>query len=344
MDQKSKKREPERGPSTSAGEAVIADQAENKTATGKQTPVTTISRGVDRLNLEGRKKLSGAQKRKLKKLRKAEAGKGQGPVTEPGSSTTLTPQAAEPGPSGLGKKRGRSDGSEPISDRPVSKRPKATGQRGKTYGEALSGIQAVVVPHGYPEVRMDEDQMGLVQSALLGAIDGIAGEGTRPRFLECRRRGGTLAITAFNEESLQWLKTTTASLVPWEGARLSAVEPRDLPKFTKFIVWIPGHPDEPETIMRRLENQNGELRTGAWRLINRKVEEKGQTLVLSVDEMSVKVLQKEGFRPFLNFTRVLFRNLEKGRVDLGPSDEDQEGPKSVLSGQIPGNTSEHSAQ
>ncbi|XP_023312517.1 uncharacterized protein LOC111692666, partial [Anoplophora glabripennis] len=77
-----------------------------------------------------------------------------------------------------------------------------------------------------------------------------------------------------------------------------------------------------------LEKQNGELRTGAWRLINRKVEEKGQTLVLSVDEMSVKVLQKEGFRPFLNFTRVLFRNLEKGRVDLGPSDEDQEGPKS----------------
>ncbi|XP_023310707.1 pickpocket protein 28-like [Anoplophora glabripennis] len=38
----------------------------------------------------------------------------------------------------------------------------------------------------------------------------------------------------------------------------------------------------------------------------------------------------------IEFTRVLFRNLEKGRVDLGPSDEDQEGPKSVLSGQIPG--------
>ncbi|XP_023312307.1 uncharacterized protein LOC111692496 [Anoplophora glabripennis] len=57
---------------------------------------------------------------------------------------------------------------------------------------------------------------------------------------------------------------------------------------------------------------------------------------MRVDDVLVKVLQKEGFRPFLNFTRVLFRNLEKGRVDLGPSDEDQEGPKSVLSGQIPG--------
>jgi hypothetical protein len=65
----------------------------------------------------------------------------------------------------------------------------------------------------------------------------------------------------------------------WEGAELTVVDSKDLPKRPRVLVRIPDT-CEINTIMTRLKKQNPELNTSDWSVMSRKVTEKEHDAVL----------------------------------------------------------------
>jgi len=75
----------------------------------------------------------------------------------------------------------------------------------------------------------------------------------------------------------------------WEGAELTVVDSKDLPKRPRVLVRIPDT-SEVNTIMTRLKKQNSELNMSDWSVMSQKVTEKEQALAFSIDSDSDKAL------------------------------------------------------
>jgi hypothetical protein len=92
----------------------------------------------------------------------------------------------------------------------------------------------------------------------------------------------------------------------WEGAELTVVNSKDLPKRPKVLFHIPGT-SEVTTVVTRLRIQNPELNMTDWSVMSRKVTEKVQTLAFCIDPDSFKALTKLNFKAFWGLGRVIFQ-------------------------------------
>jgi hypothetical protein len=104
----------------------------------------------------------------------------------------------------------------------------------------------------------------------------------------------------------------------WEGAELTIVESKDLPKRPRVLVRIPDISDA-NTVLTRLRKQNPELHTSDCSVMSRKVTENEQTLSFSTDPDSFKALAKSNFKTFCGLGRMIFRTLKETKKH--PEDE-----------------------
>jgi len=75
----------------------------------------------------------------------------------------------------------------------------------------------------------------------------------------------------------------------WEGAELTVVDSKDLPKRPRVLVRIPDI-SEVNTVLTRLKKQNSELNMSARSIMSRTVNEKEKTLAFSMESDSHKAL------------------------------------------------------
>jgi len=150
----------------------------------------------------------------------------------------------------------------------------------------------------------------MIQAKLLIAVDVNPQDETPPQFLCSNFALGIFWITCANESSKACLMLTVNGLGElWEGAELTVVDSKDLPKRPRVIVRIPDT-SEVTFVMPRLRIQNPELNTTDRPVMSRKVTEKEQTLALSVDPNSFKALTRSNFKAFWELGRVIFRTLK----------------------------------
>lgn len=288
------------GEGTSAQEIIAGDQV-------------TESDGID-INLDNlgikEKRLSGAQRKKLRKAEKMAAG----------TWTKQRPRKPPPGKSGGeapvgGSKRPISDSSSPATPHPKKARSGAAPT--PSYKDATVGIKMAVIDARHPDVLLDQEQADLIQNKLVAAIDAIPFGEASPRFQRFPKfEVGILNITCADPTTRDWLTRTVREMEGLaEGLTLTTVETKDLPKRPKFLVWIP-EPVEESVVRNRLRKQNAGLRTEEWLLMSRKVEEKGQTLAYSIDGKSAKALEEADFKPYYCLGRVIFKQIHhKGSTD-----------------------------
>jgi hypothetical protein len=96
----------------------------------------------------------------------------------------------------------------------------------------------------------------------------------------------------------------------WEGAELTVVESKDLPKRPRVLVHIPDI-SEVNTVLTHLNKQNPEFNTSDWTVMSRKVIEKEQTLAFSIDPESYKALASSDFKAFWGLGRIIFQGREE---------------------------------
>lgn len=246
-------------------------------------------------------KLSGAAKRKLNKQRRQQ----QTDEAKPGTSTGGTSTYKG------GQKRNRSDGSTPTEKaRPTKKSSRDPKGPVKSFKDALSDFHLAIVPGEFPEITINDEQAGLIKNHLLAKIDEMQEGGTAPRFSEVRLREGALMISCPDRDTWTWLEQTVRASSLWEGAKLSVIDAKEVPKPVRTMVWIPGPATKPDTVLHRLAIQNPGLITKNWRVVNEKQDPKGQQLIILMEEKSWKRIQEKLHgKPYLNFSRVQFKVL-----------------------------------
>ena len=100
-----------------------------------------------------------------------------------------------------------------------------------TYKEAAVGIKMAIVHRLHPDVHLDQAQTDIIQEKLLNAVDANPLEEAPPQFLYSKFGQGVFWITCANERTKTWLMRTVSGLGElWEGAELTVVDSKDLPK------------------------------------------------------------------------------------------------------------------
>ena len=272
-----------------------------------------LAAGISTIGLQT-KRLSGAQRKKL--VREKKMKEGTWTEKKPPRKIPSSQELGVPGSSG-GVKRPHSDSSTPPLEKQHSKKPRSTQVQTGSYKEAVAGIKTAVIHRRHPDAKLDQNQADMIQVKLLSAVDENPMEEAPPQFLYSKFTQGVLWITCANEPSKAWLTRTINGLGElWEGAELTIVDSKDLPKRPKVLVRVPDT-SEVTTVMTRLRIQNPELKTKDWKVMSRKVTEKEQTLAFSIDPDSFKALTRSNFKAFWGLGRVIFRTLkdEKGRSE-----------------------------
>lgn len=301
----------------------------NSTNPTGETALQHVASDVNRLHLN-KKKLSGAQKRKVKIQMAIAAGE---PVKPRKKRSNRTSETKEP-EGKLGPKRGRSEGSTPgsTSGQPQKKpksggspigRPSTSEKTGGSYSEALTALKMAITGKNYPEDKLTEEQSVRIQRAILGEIFKFTG-GSGPQFKNSYFEKGVLFITCVNERARSWLMEVTPKLELWEGAVLKVGTAKDILKTTKVAVWVPTkllEVKEPKQVLQLLKSQNSGLKTEDWRIINNQEDQKGTTLVMTIDETSMKVLNSMGLKLYLGLTQLSFKVLGRQPQHAGNSDK-----------------------
>jgi hypothetical protein len=173
-----------------------------------------------------------------------------------------------------------------------------------------TGIQMFVTTAEFPATSLSEEQLELLQTSILNEITKIAAEDFHPQFLDCFKRRGNLIIICNNQDSVDWLKTTVPTLVPWEGAECKALEPTEVPNLMDILITIPGDVDSA-TLLHRIEKQNEDIQTANWNLTSKKQDDskKNTTYTFAVEESVVEQIKKLNYKLFINFSRIHVRYL-----------------------------------
>jgi hypothetical protein len=137
-----------------------------------------------------------------------------------------------------------------------------------TYKEAVVGIKIGIVHRRHPDVNLDQAQTDKIQEELLKAVDANPIEEARLQFLYSKCAQGVFWITCANELIKTWLIRIVSELGElWDGAELTVVDSKDLPKRPRVLVRIPDT-SEDNTVMTRLKKQNPELNTLDWSVMS----------------------------------------------------------------------------
>ncbi|XP_072376085.1 uncharacterized protein [Diabrotica undecimpunctata] len=219
------------------------------------------------------------------------------------------------------KKRQRSDHSTPPAE--AKKRPRKSEM---TFTQALCSAKVAVVCDGFPGVRMEPTKLKAVQTSILEALERTPEEGPQIRLLKSTFKPGYLVMTCADSASAQWLRDTTPTLKPWEGASLQAKDESEVERPCSCTVYIPDEDGKrlgAESVLTRLRVSNRKLNTRIWTVLGKTPAEKGQVWVLSMDKESFEELNKLQMCPYFGIGRIKFRVKDDGYIkkvaEAGPS-------------------------
>ncbi|KAL7288258.1 hypothetical protein TKK_0017598 [Trichogramma kaykai] len=193
-----------------------------------------------------------------------------------------------------GERRKGSSDTPPVSA-PASRR-RCTDE-GISAARVADPLTRAIVVDNYPDDPITRTQWLLLQEAVMGEMNKIAGKHL-PEFSEpLFRRGAAIEVTK-NVFSRDWMEGIVPKLSPWEGEKLKVVGLEALKKPHKAIITVPGRLDS-KTIFHRIERLCSGLGTEQWRVLSEVPAKEGQdpitTLVLGLPESSVRKLRERDF-------------------------------------------------
>ncbi|XP_050311938.1 uncharacterized protein LOC126747397 [Anthonomus grandis grandis] len=260
------------GPKGTAVEKSTAGRRRNRRLKAKEGPA-------------GRKRPSGAQRRKAKLLAAKERG-GTGP------KEALTPTQTKANTSET-QKRHRSEGETPQESKRPRKKPRGPRREpGLSYRDAAA-----------------QQQANTLKGWLLNKTLALqSGSQIAPKFAGVSQGGGILHITCVDESTKNWLVELVQKETPWEGAELQITEDGKLPRPVKAITWVPGPTEEPKALLHKLDVQNN-INTSLWKVLDMRKDQddKGCLVTLLMDEKSWAKVRGANQSLYLNFGSIKIR-------------------------------------
>ncbi|KAJ8937979.1 hypothetical protein NQ318_015476 [Aromia moschata] len=165
----------------------------------------------------------------------------------------------------------------------AQKRAGGMAQPSTTYAAAVSDIRVAIMPQGYPDQALNEEQADLIRAVFRQALRATKRGEPGPR--------GFLLASCADQFTKDWAVRVLAEKEPWPGAKLIITDEKDVPKPVRTLVWIPGPAMEPEEILSSLDIQNPGLHTETWTVVDKKLDPKGQQLIILMSQKSWRALE-----------------------------------------------------
>ncbi|XP_055708329.1 uncharacterized protein LOC129804762 [Phlebotomus papatasi] len=178
--------------------------------------------------------------------------------------------------------------------------------------EPLSTCRVSLIHRDHPFYLLSKDQMNALELAVSEEIDKIPVNGPKIQFRNWDVRHGMVVVDCTEEASVQWLMGIVARKKLVQGVSIIAVYGDNVPKTATCSIWIPAaDKTSPSSILARIRKQN-DVESDRWNILQVDADEKGRTIVLSIDEPSLNKLKKMNMKVFY-----LVRQLEIIRVGTG---------------------------
>lgn len=152
----------------------------------------------------------------------------------------------------------------------------------------------------YPLIHLTPEQIDEMTEAILDKIVQNKDGQVKPKFTNSLLKTGYLSLTCKDDLTRDWLAKIIPTIVPWEGAKLHAVDEEALPYPRCAMAFIPnGAKLDTNRILALLEGQNDHYKFGAWALLNRTSIGINTTVIFAIDKISVDLLKQNNYE--LNF-------------------------------------------
>lgn len=159
------------------------------------------------------------------------------------------------------------------------------------------GLRVAIVKEGFPTEAMKKDEeLRVIQAAIIAEVEKVPVGDPLPLIRDTYLARGAVVAVCEDQNTVDWLGKQVPNMTPWEGSRLAVVGMEALPTFKKVALWIPGPSATTPVFFDRLERLNTGLRTGAWRVWERRNATAGVRLIVSMDASTVELLGARGMR------------------------------------------------
>jgi hypothetical protein len=158
----------------------------------------------------------------------------------------------------------------------------------------------------YPGEQISRDNFTDIQKQIGRLVDEFPEEGFTPRLVDSYWSKGAAIMVCHDEATKEWLTAKAPGMVAREGSRLKVVGLDALPTYKRVAAWFPGPAVPTEPYLLRLHRLNRGLVTKNWRVYERRDKPNGVRLLLSIDTVSITVLEGLQWRPFSRVGQATF--------------------------------------
>lgn len=204
---------------------------------------------------------------------------------------------------------------------------------------AVGGFKTVVIPQGYPKVRLTYEQAEEVVALIVDKIDHLEPEaGMYPGFEDHYFTSGACILICKDESSRLWVNNVVNDF-RLECVALQTAGTEVLVKGIKAGAYFPGKRLTPEKLLIRLKVQNPIVDFSGWSVLCIREEQNGFFGIFRIPEDIFKKLGWDSFSLYFNIGKIIVRTLKKRKSELRIEDEDKQtcttglekGPKVVTS-------------
>ncbi|CAG9858170.1 unnamed protein product [Phyllotreta striolata] len=177
--------------------------------------------------------------------------------------------------------------------------------------------KVAILDKRYPRVLLTDHQVSILQDKLVEALETAPRGDESYKFEGTEFSEGVLWIRCANETTKNWLKDTVTLLGnPWADSQLSAVDHKNVPRRYTVRLILQDSDDEAN-VRARLVRQNSELNLPDWFLVERSLQDEQQILVYSVDEDTLRALERNSNKMYYKLGTVGIKVVD---FDYGQSD------------------------
>ncbi len=144
-----------------------------------------------------------------------------------------------------------------------------------------SGITLGIVPIGYPQERLKDDDIQQVRKDVLKLIFEQRDGDVKPKFTQgISARAGWCAIHCSNEETVQWIQKQAL----WESKGYQVLLEDEIPKNYTIMGYFKNClEDDTAFILGVVQGCNSGLPTSDWKVVNRKDDKEANLSIITIE-------------------------------------------------------------
>lgn len=168
-------------------------------------------------------------------------------------------------------------------------------------------INLAIIHNDHPHTCLSQEVANVVQKTILNLFSEAVKLRIFPQFTGLRITEGCIIVSCVNSETSWWLLRQGHVITALIGVPINVIKEEDIPQMDIITgCFYDSSEDDDVTILDFIQNQNKDIFTKRWKVINRLVSGSTIMMVFSIDRKSMETLVKCDFCISFKFGSITF--------------------------------------